>query len=63
MFFSDVVDQLHDRYCFTHASTAKQSDLAAFGDRHDQIDDLDACFKDLNAGRLVGISRSLSVDG
>ena len=63
MFFGDVVDQLHDCHRFAHTGTAKQSDLAAFGDRHDQIDDLDAGFKNLDAGRLVGITRRLAVDG
>ena len=63
MLFGDVVDQLHDRYRFAHTGAAKQSDLAAFSDRHDQIDDLDAGFKDLDAGRLVGITRRLAVDG
>ena len=63
MLFGDVVDQLHDRHRFAHASTAKQSDLAAFGDRHDQIDDLDAGFKNLDAERLVGKTRGLAVDG
>jgi len=38
----DIADQLHQRHGLTDAGAAEQSDFTALGDRHDQIDNLDA---------------------
>jgi len=58
----DVADQFHQRHSLAHAGAAEQADLAALGDRHDQVDHLDAGFQNLNRGGLVGIRRRLAVD-
>ncbi len=42
MFMSDIANQLHQRDSLPHARAAEQPDLTALGDRHDQVDDLDA---------------------
>src|SRR5690606_11993248 len=62
MFRGDVPDQLHQRYGLADAGAAEQADLAALGDGHDQVDDLDAGFQQLRCGRLVFIGRCLPVD-
>ena len=61
MFFRDIVDQLHQRDSLTHAGTPEQPDLAALGNRHDQIDDFDACLEELSRCRLFLIRRRLPV--
>ena len=43
--FSDVVDELHERHGLADTGAAEQSNLTALGDRHDQVDDLDAGFE------------------
>ncbi len=58
----DVADQLHQRHGLAHAGAAEQADLAALGDRHDQVDHLDAGFENLDRGRLIGIGRRLAVN-
>ena len=58
----DVADQLHQRHGFTHASTAEQADFAALGDRHDQVDDLDAGFQDVVTTCLLFVGRRLAVN-
>src|SRR5690606_37814285 len=49
----DVVDQFHQGHGLAHAGAAEQTDLAALGNRHDQVDDLDTGFEDIHRGRLV----------
>jgi hypothetical protein len=43
----DVADQLHQRDGLADTGAAEQADLAALGDGHDQVDDLDAGLEDL----------------
>ncbi len=59
----DVANQLHQRHGLAHAGAAEQADLAALGDRHDQVDHLDARFQQLGGGRLVFIAGRLAMDG
>src|SRR3569623_520818 len=59
----DVADELHHVDGLAHAGAAEQADLAAFGERADQIDDLDAGFKQHGGGRLLFEARCLAVDG
>src|SRR5574343_371008 len=55
----DVVDQFHHVDRLAHAGTAEQADLAALGERADQIDHLDAGFQQINRRRqLVELRRS-----
>ncbi len=63
MLDGDVADELHQGDGLAHAGTAEQAHLAALGDGHHQVDDLDAGFQDLNRGGLVGVGRGLAVDG
>ena len=41
----DVVDELHQGDRLADAGAAEQADLAALGDRHDQVDNLDTRFQ------------------
>jgi len=59
----DVIDQLHDDDSLAHAGTAERADLAAFEERADQVNDLDAGGKDLRRGRLVHQRGSRAMDG
>ncbi len=63
MLLRDVVDELHQRHGLADAGAAEQADLAALGDRHDQIDDLDARLEHLGRCRLFLVGRRLAVDG
>jgi len=58
----DVVDQFHQGNGLAHTGTAEQADLAALGDRHDQVDNLDTGFEDIHGGGLVRIGGRLAVD-
>src|SRR5690554_768334 len=58
----DVADQLHHVDGLAHTGAAEQADLAALGERADQVDDLDAGLEQLVGGRLVGVARCLAVD-
>src|SRR5262249_55447234 len=49
----DVVNELHDNYCFAHASAAEGADLAAFKEWTYQIDHLDPRWKDLRRSGLI----------
>ena len=62
MRLGDVVDQLHDDHGLADPGAAEQADLAAFGVRRQQIDDLDPGDQDLGLGRLVDEGRRRSVD-
>ena len=50
MFLSNIVDQFHDRNGLAHTGTTKQANLAALRDRHNQVDYLDASFKNFDCG-------------
>jgi hypothetical protein len=56
----DVVDQLEHGDRLADAGAAEQADLAALGERADQVDDLDAGLEQLDRGReLVELRREL----
>src|SRR5690606_38179504 len=59
----DVVDQLHQGHGLAHAGAAEEADLAALGNRHDQVDDLDAGFEDVDGGGLIRVGGRLAVNG
>ena len=63
MFGCDVVDQLLNQNGLADACAAEQTDLAALCVRADQVDDLDAGFKNLRGGFLLGVGRCLAVNG
>ena len=63
MLDGDVADQLHQRHCLAHAGAAEQADLAALGNRHDEVDDLDACLQQFGGLGLVLVAGSRAVDG
>ncbi len=50
MFFRNVVNELHDGHGLTHARTTEEADLSALGDRHNEIDDFNASFQDIDRG-------------
>ena len=56
----DVVDQFHDDDGLADAGAAERADLAALGERADQVDDLDAGLENL---RLSCPGRSASEPG
>jgi peptide chain release factor 1 len=60
--FGDVVDELEQRDGLAYAGAAEQSDLAAFRDRHDEVDDLDAGLEQLDRARLLLVGRRLAVN-
>ena len=49
----DVADQLLDDDRLAHAGAAEDADLAALGERRDQVDDLEARLEDLGRGGLL----------
>ena len=59
----DVVDELEHVHGLAHAGAAEQADLAALGERHQQIDDLDARDQKILAARLLIVGRRRTVDG
>jgi hypothetical protein len=46
----DVVDEFHHVHGLAHAGATEQTDLAALGERADQVDNLDAGFQQINGG-------------
>ena len=46
--FRDVVDEFHDGHGLAHTRATEQADFAAFGDRHNEVDDLNAGFEDVD---------------
>ena len=62
MVFSDVKDKLLDKDSLSDTSTGEQTGLATFSQRSDQVDDLDAGFKDFSLVRLFSKRRWLAVD-
>ena len=63
MNLGDVVDQFHDENGFADAGAAEEADLAAFGIRREQIDDLDAGDENLRFRRLILESRRRLMNG
>ena len=59
----DVVDQLHHVHGLADAGAAEQADLAALGERADQVDHLDAGFQQFGGGRQLVEFRRALVDG
>ena len=62
MFLSNIVDQFHDGNGLADTGTTKQANLATLRDRHNQVDYLDASFKNIDCGRLVRVSRGLAMN-
>ena len=58
----DVADQLEQRHGLADAGAAEEADLAALGDGHDEVDDLDAGLEQLGRARLVLVPRRRAVD-
>jgi hypothetical protein len=58
----DVVDQLHHVDGLADPGAAEQADLAALGERADQVDHLDAGFQQLDRGRQLLEARRRLVD-
>ncbi len=58
----DVVDQLEHVDGLAHAGAAEQADLAALGERHQQVDDLDAGDQQVLAAGLLVERRRRTVD-
>ncbi len=58
----DVVDELQHVHGLAHARTAEQSHLAALGEAHQQVDDLDARDQKILAARLLIVSRRRPVN-
>ena len=57
-----VADEFLDDDGLADAGAAEDADLAAFGERADQVDDLDAGLEDLGLGRLLVERGSRAVD-
>ena len=62
MIIRDVIDQLFDQDCFADAGATEQTDLAALGIRADQVNDLDAGFKNFRRRHLLLKGRCWAVD-
>ena len=62
MLLGNVIDELHDQNGFADAGAAEQTNLTALGIRCDQVNNLDARFKDLCRGFLLIISRRIAVN-
>jgi hypothetical protein len=58
----DVVDQFHHVHGLADAGAAEQADLAALGERADQVDNLDAGGQQIGGGRQLVELRRLGVD-
>ena len=62
VFRRNVVNQFHDENGLAYAGAAEQADLAAFGIRSDEVDDLNARFENFRTRRLVFKFRSRPMD-
>ncbi len=58
----DVADQLHHVHGLAHTGATEQADLAALGERADQVDHLDAGFQQFLRRRQLVVRRGLAVD-
>ncbi len=63
MVHGDVVNHLHHDNGLPATGTAEQTHLATAGEGNQQVDNLDAGFKNLNLGILLGELGSRLVDG
>ena len=61
--FDSGADQLHDEHGFADARAAEHGRLAAFYERCEQIDNLDACVKDLKRGSKPAERRRRRMNG
>ena len=59
----DVVDHFHHDDGLAHAGAAEHAHLAAPGEGHQQVDNLDAGFQHLNRGVLIHEGRRRAVNG
>src|SRR5690554_4698423 len=62
VFGGNVADQFHHVDGLAHTGTTEQANLTAFGERADQVDNLDAGFQQLIGSCLIGIARRLAVN-
>ena len=60
--FGNIVDELHERYGLAHTGTTEQTNLAALGNWHDQVDYLDARFQNLGRHCLLFETWRLTVN-
>ena len=60
---SYVVDQLHDKDCFSYTGTTEQTDLTTLCIRANQVYDLDTSLQDLCSRHLLLIRRSRTMNG
>ncbi len=58
----DVTDQFHHVYGFAYTGTTEQTDFTAFGERANQVDNLDAGFQQIVAASLLGERRCWTVN-
>ena len=57
-----IVDQLHDKNCFSYTCTTEKTDLTTLCIRTDQVNNLDSCLQNLCCRHLFFIRRSLTMD-
>ena len=58
----DVTDQFHHVYGLAYTGTTEQTDFTAFGERANQVDNLDAGFQQVVAASLFGERRCWTVN-
>jgi len=58
----NIVDQLSDQDGFTNTGTGEQTSFTTFGQRCDQVDNLDSSFQNLRLVRLLAQIRSRAVN-
>ena len=62
VFFGDIIDELHERDGLANAGAAKQTNFAALGDRHDEVNDLDARLEQFGRCRLLFVARRAAMN-
>ncbi|CRM87626.1 hypothetical protein [Pseudomonas sp. 22 E 5] len=62
MLDGDVTDQFHHVYGFAYTGTTEQTDFTAFGERANQVDNLDTGFEQIVAASLFGKRRCWTVN-
>ena len=63
VFVRDIANQLHQRHGLADTGTAEQTDLTTLGNRHDQVDNLNARFQNFGRRCLLFISRGRTMNG